>query len=187
MHLQIFFLQGEGSVVLTCFSTLQIPFLKKWVFSLLLLQTANRRSVSAGTIFKPNPTCILLFQQKTPPELLLACLTVSLSLWAWNPPQNHHSTNLRTKRIVRIAARIFGLGKKIGEHGKWKSNKPFNNKSAVPQTTSEIRQAPKTSNSRRKWWWWRSGRTKRQKKLRLFTLLLASQNQHRQMRNKKQN
>jgi hypothetical protein len=78
MHLQIFFLQGEGSVVLTCFSTLQIPFLTKWVFSLLLLQTANRRSVSAGTIFKSNPTCILLFQQKIPPELLLACLTVSL-------------------------------------------------------------------------------------------------------------
>jgi hypothetical protein len=118
------------------------------------------------------------------------------------PPQHKSQDKILAKRIVRIAARIFGLGKKTQYTENEKSTNPLiinpllheqHPKSAkLPKhpraeenddddhdDDEEAAEEGKKDKKKQK--------TKRQKKLRLFTLLLPSKNQDRQMRNKKQN
>lgn len=100
------------------------------------------------------------------------CLSPPVSLKFTSKSQQHKSQDkILAKRIVWIAARIFGLGKKTENTQNEKSTNPLIINPLLHKQTSEIRQAAKTSNSRIKWWrwgwwWWRSGRRggKRQEK-----------------------
>jgi hypothetical protein len=115
------------------------------------------------------------------------------------PPQHKSQDKILAKRIVRIAARIFRLGKKTENTEHETSTNPLiinpllqkqNPKAArLPKHPTaeenddddDDEEAAKEGKKDKK-----KEKRKRQKKLRLFTLLLlASKNQHRQMRNKR--